>query len=171
MKKKITTFFFLFLMIFSSATSSFATSLSASTSNNEIQNEMIIIENWYPNEGIQYSVGDIVTDGVVVKEVIQDFTSNGDDELFEDDSLFGEGIPYEEASEAIDNINMQLEDGVTYNYSNKSRAVISLGAMIIFLKGSWNVCTTVARGMGMPGCFSVIRSSYSVVRQVYDRVR
>ena len=61
------------------------------------------------------------------------------------------------------------------NQSNRqSRAIVSIGAMVLFLGGSasaWSTCSTVARGIGMSGCGAIVVSGYSTVKYVYDRVR
>ncbi len=52
---------------------------------------------------------------------------------------------------------------------SKERAV-SIGAMIAALYKAWKICGTAARGMGMPGCGTVITSGYKAIRMVYQRI-
>jgi hypothetical protein len=105
MKKVLATSLFLFLTIFSSATSTFALSLEATTNSNAIQTDLITIKDWDATMGTQYYKGEIVTDGIMVKEVLQDFTANGDENWFEASSLFGNSIPYDDVVEIMASYN------------------------------------------------------------------
>ncbi len=47
---------------------------------------------------------------------------------------------------------------------------VSSGAMIATLYKSWKACGQVARGMGMPGCGTVISTGYRVIKSVFQEI-
>lgn len=56
------------------------------------------------------------------------------------------------------------------NAESVGKERLAIGPMIKALRGAWSACTKVARGMGMPGCGTVITSGFATIKKVYQRI-
>lgn len=83
-----------------------------------------------------------------------------------------------ESQEIIEHVSQEMtaeeiqaiEDMESGEPMSEKERDIAIGAMISALYNAWKICGNVARGMGIPGCGTVIASGYQTIKSVYNRI-
>ncbi len=65
-----------------------------------------------------------------------------------------------------------LDEKILNSSDNIESFALSIPVVLLIqrLVKVWSLCSTVARGMGMAGCWTVIQQGYSTIKDVYDRI-